>query len=155
MCAEYLHVCVCECAQMSFCETEALTPSSPLSHWLTAERLKAEKLFQTVELNDGRYSPISCSPQKHNTGQSSTALSSPSVNALHKAPLSLPSCSDCQSSLCNCPLNSTGLHTAFFFVLLVLFTSSRPQFVLEFLLNLALSLWFGLLPWVGEGATWL
>lgn len=62
MCAEYLRLCMHVCkrtcvrAETGCCEKDAQTPSSPLSHWLTAERLKVGKPFQTVGLNDGRYS---------------------------------------------------------------------------------------------------
>lgn len=78
MCAEYLRLCmhvrkrmcVRVCAEMGCCETEALTPSSLLSHWLTAERLKAGKLLQTVGLNDGRYSDPSVA-RYNNTIQTS------------------------------------------------------------------------------------
>lgn len=56
----YHRVCACVCVIAHVCRRdvrcETLTPSSPLSLWLTAERLEAGKLFETVRLNDGRYS---------------------------------------------------------------------------------------------------
>lgn len=84
-CGQNIHHSVCKCAralvcsfvfmrmhrdEIGFCEMQALTPSSPLSHWLTAERLKAGKPFQTVELNDGRYSDPSAA-RYNNTIQTS------------------------------------------------------------------------------------
>lgn len=71
-CVQNIYNCVCvhTLQRWGAVKQGLWLPSSPLSLWLTAERLKAGKPFQTVGLNDGRY----CDPSAahyNNTMQTS------------------------------------------------------------------------------------
>lgn len=104
-------VCVCRTAEMGRCERGALTPSSLLSHWLTAERLKGRRAIFRLQGQMMAGTPINLPLSTITQCKASRQQPCHAIckcTSLSRLRLSSPAAIQ---YLRNCPQNPTGPHT--------------------------------------------